>query len=388
MNKKMILTAALTACMLAGVCYFPVRDIAQNVTLDTAADAYDDGWRYRSSSTSTYCIEYAGRFPNGELYIPASIYFESWYDHAPNDGQAHPADRPMTTGTYQMVFSGFDRSVKSGSVEKSELRTVTMEDGARFGGIIGNNSVFSGCANLSSVRLPSDLPTIPSSCFSGCTSLASIDIPASVTEIGSSAFSGTALKSITLPEKLVSLNGFSGCTGLTSISIPASVTEIGSSAFSGCTGFTEFTVPENVKKIGSSAFAKCKNLKSITIENPSCEIYDDVKTIYGSYDYDTAVGNYRYNWDGTIYGYAGSTAEAYAKKYGWNFAVIGSTPTQPDTPAQTPPLAPAGSYYGDVDGDGEITAADAQNVLMYAVEAMTGNRPSWKEITGNTNAPS
>ena len=66
------------------------------------------------------------------------------------------------------------------------------------------------------------------------------------------------------------------------------------------------------------------------------------------------------------------------------FAVIGSTPTEPDTP----PLAPAGSYYGDVDGDGEITSADAQNVLMYAVEAMTGNQPSWKDITGNANAPS
>ena len=318
MQKKMFLTACLTACMVAGVCYFPVRDMARNVNLDTAADARDDGWRLlRMKYGEGFSFE--GSLSNGELYIPASLYFQG-------------------DGNVPMRFMGY--KAESGS-DKPELIKVTMEDGAKF---TEEGQFFRQCVNLNSVRLPADLTEIPLSCFSGC-------------------------------------------TGLSNISIPDSVTYISDNAFSGCTGLTEINIPSSVRKISYSAFAKCANLKSITIENPNCEIADIVDTIYGSYDYDTSVGNYRYNFDGTIYGYAGSTAEAYAKKYGWKFAVIGSTPTEPDVP-QTPPLAPAGSYYGDVDGDGKITAADAQNVLMYYVDSFTGKTPSWKEITGNANAPS
>lgn len=48
----------------------------------------------------------------------------------------------------------------------------------------------------------------------------------------------------------------------------------------------------------------------ITILNPECKICDDYSTIN----------------NGTVYGYENSTAQAYAKKYGYNFESLGETP--------------------------------------------------------------
>ena len=36
--------------------------------------------------------------------------------------------------------------------------------------------------------------------------------------------------------------------------------------------------------------------------------------------------------------------------------------------------------------DKDITAADAQYVLQFYVEKMTGNKPTWYGVTGNVNA--
>ncbi len=54
--------------------------------------------------------------------------------------------------------------------------------------------------------------------------------------------------------------------------------------------------------------------------NPDCEIYDEGYTIcnYLDFEYGKCV------YDGVIYGYAGSTAQEYAEKYGRTFVEISS----------------------------------------------------------------
>jgi hypothetical protein len=94
-------------------------------------------------------------------------------------------------------------------------------------------------------------------------------------------------------------------------------------------------IPDSVTSIGNQAFRNCASLASIVFESPTTEIYDKTGTIS-----DTAV----------IYGYAGSTAEAYAIKYGRIFVEISSSGADTDE-----------SY--DVDGDGEITESDVENLL-------------------------
>ena len=97
--------------------------------------------------------------------------------------------------------------------------------------------------------------------------------------------------------------------------------------------------------------------KSITILNPDCEIDDDSGTIFNGFDPDNG---FRYYFNGTIYGYENSTAQAYAEKYGYNFESIAEI-ENPET------------LLGDANCDGEISVADATLVLQYC-----GNRDKYK----------
>lgn len=144
-------------------------------------------------------------------------------------------------------------------------------------------SVFSGCSALTSAKLPNHLYSVPSFCFQSCP-LTEFTIPSEAQWIGERAF-------------------FDG--KLTSISIPDKVTSIGVMAFYGCP-LKEVTVPVYVEKIRNEAF-RSSTMTDITIMNPACEIFDDS----GVFDIHTV-----------IHGYAGSTAEEYANKYGRRFEEI------------------------------------------------------------------
>lgn len=112
------------------------------------------------------------------------------------------------------------------------------------------------------------------------------------------------------------------------IDIPAEidgipVTIIEKYAFSFSNHLTEVAIPESVTYIGEMAFNNCKNLTSITINNPDCIIEDADSTISNS----SKEGDI---FTGTIFGFEGSTAQAYAEKYSCNFEVIGGASTVPD----------------------------------------------------------
>ena len=108
---------------------------------------------------------------------------------------------------------------------------------------------------------------------------------------------------------------FYGCTGLTSVTIPDSVTTIGVFALAGCTGLTSITIPDSVTSIDSYAFSGCTRLTSITIPKSVTEIG---KQAFGYYSIDSRDMTVQ---DFTIYGYAGTAAEEYAKENGFNFAL-------------------------------------------------------------------
>ena len=96
------------------------------------------------------------------------------------------------------------------------------------------------------------------------------------------------------------------------------ITFIGDYAFSGCTSLYSVTIPKSVVEIGEFAFDDCMYLTSVRIENPECIIPMSDSTINNGII--PALGTNHF--DGTIYGYADSTAEMYAVKYGCNFEAI------------------------------------------------------------------
>ena len=154
------------------------------------------------------------------------------------------------------------------------------------------------------------MTSIGNSAFSSCISLTSITIPSSVTNIGIRAFSYCIrLTSITIPSSVTSIGGsaFYSCSNLTSIEIPDSVTSVEAMAFGGCRSLTRITIPSSVTSIGNCAFLSCGSLASVTIFSKDVTIYDYAGTISAT---------------ATIYGYSGSTAEAYATKYNRKFVAI------------------------------------------------------------------
>ena len=123
-----------------------------------------------------------------------------------------------------------------------------------------------------------------------------------------------------LPVTEIDNSAFSNCTTLKSITIGNGVTKIGYQAFFSCDSLTDVVIPESVTNIYGQAFCGCEQLSDITIYSPGCEIpdYDYSFTITNGYDTEKKAPFF----NGTIHGYKGSTAEAYAEKYGYAFEPI------------------------------------------------------------------
>jgi len=103
------------------------------------------------------------------------------------------------------------------------------------------DNAFQNCTDLTSVRLPEDLPAISSGAFHSCSALTTLDIPDSVTAVGDAAFYGcSSLDGITLPQNLTSIGreAFYGCSSLTHLDLPSGISSIGARAFYGCTALT------------------------------------------------------------------------------------------------------------------------------------------------------
>lgn len=94
------------------------------------------------------------------------------------------------------------------------------------------------------------------------------------------------------------------------------ITGIGAGAFFGCASVENVVLPENVGRIGENAFYLCGALKRIVIMNPECKIADTEWTI------SSGIRNNHAFFNGTIAGFEGSTAQAYAQKYGYRFEAL------------------------------------------------------------------
>ena len=128
------------------------------------------------------------------------------------------------------------------------------------------DEAFRQCSGLTNVTIPSSVTSIGSYAFYGCSGLTSVTIPNSVTSIGGSAFRGcSGLTSVTIPNSVTSIGSyaFSDCSGLTSVDIPNSVTSIGEFAFNNCSGLMDVTIPNSVTSIGGSAFYGCSYLTEV-----------------------------------------------------------------------------------------------------------------------------
>ena len=180
---------------------------------------------------------------------------------------------------------------------------------------------FSGCAEMTSIVVPSTVTSIGLAAFSGCSALESITLPfvgdKAHTEddpsqypfgyiFGTSSYTGgtqtpqnymfysfgslgvrttnyyipTTLKSVVITGgSYIQYGAFSNCAGLTNISIPSSIKSI-EEAFSGCSDLTSFYEYDNAKYLGNSESKYLCLYEVLSTDITSCEINSNCKVIY------------------------------------------------------------------------------------------------------------
>lgn len=172
------------------------------------------------------------------------------------------------------------------------LTTVTFAENSQLKSI--ESSAFSGCRNLSKVKLPASLKAIQSSVFHRCSDLKTVSYdgsleqwnhitadndadndvlgyscPSLVTDDYTAQF---ILVENDLPDhfpKTVTITKYTGKES--TVILPSTisswpVTKIGEDAFQDNTTITSVTIPASVTEIGSNAFADCTNLTSVNYE--------------------------------------------------------------------------------------------------------------------------
>ncbi len=227
-----------------------------------------------------------------------------------------------------------------GASSEDHLIWFLYEDGTLV--IKGSGDMLSSCFEYNSlieyVIIENGVKCISDYAFSHCNNLTKIEIGSGVTSIGYAAFSGcSSLTDITIPDRVTSLSvgAFSGCTSLTDIAIPDSVASIGIQAFYNCSSLTDIAIPDSVTSIGDGAFYNCSSLENATIFSRDVTFDNDVFNNCPRL---------------TIYGYSGSSAQAYAGEYDIPFIPLD------DVEEYTP---------GDINGDGVVSNRDAARLMQY-----------------------
>ena len=270
----------------------------------------------------------------------------------------------IISGTGRLYDYKFDNSTGC-TTPWGKVENVVISEGVTY---IGKYAFYMQ-SGLSSVKIANSVQEIGEFAFAQCPNLSSITIPDGMTTIRRDVFRGSGLSSVTIGKGLSSIGNeaFALCRYLSEISvdkanpnfmnddygalytkdqselvvfptdvtgklvlpnglkiirasavrnsklsevvIPDSVTEIGFYAFYDSKSLTRVTIGSGVKKILTGVFQNCSSLEEITLYSKDCTIYD----------MDNVLGKSGVT---TVYAYTGSTAEAYAKKYGYTFVAI------------------------------------------------------------------
>ena len=119
---------------------------------------------------------------------------------------------------------------------------------------------------------------IGSYAFFGCKNLETVELPYSMNEIGPFAFSGSALKSITIPSKMLHIGtcAFHNCTALEKVVFEGALNRIDSYAFNQCTALKSFAIPAGVTALGDGAFSGSTQLAEISVPESVCEFGADI----------------------------------------------------------------------------------------------------------------
>ena len=157
-----------------------------------AVDGEENGYTYTVSDGKAYIFEYEGS--GGDIVVPRTL---GGYSVCGIGGRAFSG----TNITSVTVHSGIEYAANEAFAFCQSLVSVEFEGEATTLGA----GIFAGCSALKSVILPSALASIPSDAFTGCSSLDNIILPDTLEIIEAYAFHETAIKEITIPASVISI---------------------------------------------------------------------------------------------------------------------------------------------------------------------------------------
>ena len=388
--------------------------VALLILLPTAAMGYDfevDGICYKINDDNA----------------TVSVTNKTIYYHDYSGNVAIPSTVSYGDNTYSVTAIGDYAFMDcSGLIDISIPETVSSIGFYAFGNCVSLTSMelpnsvtviddyaFYCCKGLPEIIFPDSLATIGHFAFEYCTGLTHITVPNAVTSIGGSAFEGcTALTSVTLGNSVADIgdHAFRDCIKLTSIIIPEPVTGMGYGAFDGCTGIKTLTynaincetppdyslwifsdcpldtiifgdkvqhiphyllaeqhqlksvtIPNSVTSIGNNAFQRCSRLINVTIGwgvtsignlvfGGCSQLRDVICLAAVPPSMDGEFFNDRNYYTQAVLHTLPDALEAYQSAPYWdNFSQI---------------LGDVTIYIpGDVNGDGEVTIADANTAI-------------------------
>ncbi|MCD8219951.1 MAG: leucine-rich repeat protein [Ruminococcus sp.] len=206
------------------------------------------------------------------------------------------------------------------------------------------------------------------------------DLP--VTTIGNMAFFGSSIISLVMPNTVTVIDdyAFMGCEALTDVTFSENLTTISFAAFSNCTSLSEVTLPQSVTSLEFSAFSKCTALTAVMILNADCEIYDSASTISNGSVLDASSEDVQQipYYNGTIYGYADSTAQTYAETYGFTFAAIETPSTTITTVATTETITTTAS-------EKETSTTEAKTTTSTEITTQSTTSSERNSMIGDVN---
>ena len=180
------------------------------------------------------------------------------------------------------------------------------------------------CKELDHVVLPESLTELGVNAFNDCESLSDVSIPETLNKIGGSVFQDTPwLKAQQEIDPFVVVNHWliDATTAAGEVTVPDTVTNITSYAFEDNAAVTAVTIPESVQSFDYYVFENCTALEKVVIPRSV--------TKFGYADFENCEKV-------TVYGYAGSEAEKFAKSNNVPFVALdGEAPETTTTPVTT-----------------------------------------------------